>query len=63
MIIAGLGGAILISQDGGRSFELHQQANRRGISAIVDAGGGSLLLVGEFGVRMVTVVDLMTTPD
>jgi photosystem II stability/assembly factor-like uncharacterized protein len=63
VIITGLGGTILISQDGGRTFELHQQASRRGISAIVDAGGGSLLLVGEFGVQMVTEVDLLTASE
>jgi photosystem II stability/assembly factor-like uncharacterized protein len=63
VIVTGLGGTILISHDGGRSFELHQQANRRGISSIVDAGGGSLLLVGEFGVRMVTLADLTTASD
>jgi photosystem II stability/assembly factor-like uncharacterized protein len=63
VIVAGLGGTILISHDDGRSFELHQQANRRGISSIVDAGGGSLLLVGEFGVRMVTLADLATASE
>jgi len=63
VIITGLGGTILISQNGGHTFELHQQASRLGISAIVDAGEGSLLMVGEFGVKMVTEVDLMTAPD
>ncbi len=63
IIVTGLGGAVLVSQDGGVTFELHQQANRRGISSIIDAGGGSLLMVGEFGVKMVTVADLMTMSD
>jgi len=63
IIITGLGGAILISQDGGSTFELHQQENRRGISSIVDAGNGSLLLVGEFGVKMTTLADLMSAAD
>ncbi len=63
VILAGLGGTVLVSSDGGRSFVLHQQANRQGISAIVDAGGGSLLLVGDFGVRVVSVADLVTAAD
>ena len=63
IIITGLGGAVLVSTDGGSSFELHQQANRRGISSILDAGNGSLLMVGEFGVKMTTLAELMTASD
>jgi photosystem II stability/assembly factor-like uncharacterized protein len=63
VILTGLGGTVLVSTDGGHSFELYQQANRRGIAAIVDAGGGSLLIVGEFGVKVVTLADLTTTSD
>ncbi len=63
IIITGLGGAVLVSTDGGNTFGLHQQANRLGISSIVDAGGGSLLMTGEFGVKMTTLADLMTAAD
>ncbi len=63
IVVTGLGGAVLISQDGGRTFVLHQQSNRRGISSIIDAGNGSLLLVGEFGVKMTTLADLATASD
>ena len=31
----------------------------RGISAVVDVGNGSLLLVGEFGVKTVTLDQLI----
>jgi len=58
IIIAGLGGAVLFSSDGGRSFELHQQANRRGIQAIVEIDNGKLFMVGEFGVRTLSVSEL-----
>lgn len=63
IVITGLGGAVLVSSDGGSTFELHQQANRRGISSIVDAGGGSLLMVGEFGVKMTTLAQLTTAAN
>jgi len=52
IIISGLGGTLLISSDGGSTFELRPQPDRRGISAIVDTGDGQLLMVGEFGVKM-----------
>jgi photosystem II stability/assembly factor-like uncharacterized protein len=63
VIITGLGGTILTSSDGGHTFTLYQQANRRGISAAVDAGTGSLLLVGEFGVRIAAVSELTTNAN
>lgn len=63
IIVTGLGGTVLISQDGGVTFELHQQSNRRGISSIVDAGNGSLLMVGEFGVKMTTPAELMSAAN
>lgn len=63
VVITGLGGTVLISTDGGATFELHQQANRRGISSVVDAGEGSLLMTGEFGVKVTTLDDLMTAVD
>jgi photosystem II stability/assembly factor-like uncharacterized protein len=59
IVIVGLAGAVLRSTDGGRTFELHPQANRRGISAIVEIGDGRLLLVGEFGVKVSTLDELI----
>ena len=63
IIVTGLGGAVLTSMDGGLSFQLHQQANRRGISSIIDAGAGALLMTGEFGVKMTSLADLVTAAD
>ena len=63
VIVTGLGGTVLTSSDGGRTFTLHQQANRRGISAVVETGDGSLLLVGEFGVKTAALSELATGSD
>lgn len=58
IVISGLGGVLLVSSDGGRTFELSPQPDRRGISALVDTGDERLLLVGEFGVKVLSVDDL-----
>ena len=63
VVITGLGGTILTSSDGGRTFTNYQQADRRGISAVADAGGGSLLLVGEFGVKNAELSQLTATTN
>jgi len=53
LVISGLGGTLLVSADGGSTFDLLPQPDRRGISAIVEAGEENLLVVGEFGVKMI----------
>jgi photosystem II stability/assembly factor-like uncharacterized protein len=58
IVISGLGGTLLVSADGGSTFELRSQPDRRGVSAIVEAGDGQLLMVGEFGVKMMGKGDL-----
>ena len=58
IVLTGLGGTVLVSSDGGRTFELLQQSSRRGIQAVVQVSGDSLLLVGEFGVRLLPVSEL-----
>jgi photosystem II stability/assembly factor-like uncharacterized protein len=63
VIITGLGGTVLTSEDDGRTFTLHQQANRRGISAVIETADGSLLMVGEFGVRIAALSDLTAGSD
>ena len=63
IIITGLGGVVLVSDDGGNSFGVHQQSNRRGISAVVEASDDSLLLVGGFGVRTLPVSELTSASD
>ncbi len=62
-IITGLGGTVLVSTDGGLSFSYHQQRGRRGISTLVETADGSLLLVGEFGVRVATLAELTAAVD
>jgi len=63
VVITGLGGTVLTSSDGGHTFALHQQANRRGISAAVETGDGALLLVGEFGVKTAALSELTAGSD
>ncbi len=58
IVIAGLGGAVLVSTDEGHEFNFHQQPDRLGISTVVETTDGSLLMVGEFGVRMATITEL-----
>jgi photosystem II stability/assembly factor-like uncharacterized protein len=58
VVIVGLGGTVLVSTDGGATFSGYQQAGRRGISKLVETGDGSLLLVGEFGVRVAALAEL-----
>ncbi len=58
IVIVGLAGKTLISRDGGRSFEISQQPDRGGISAVVEHDPGSLFLVGGFGVRTGTLAEL-----
>jgi len=63
VLIAGLAGATLVSADDGRTFDYHQQPGRRGTAAVVQTADGSLLLVGEYGVRMTTLADLVAAAE
>lgn len=58
IVLTGLGGVVLLSDDGGRRFELHRHFNRRGISAVVELTDEKLLMVGEFGVRTLSLSQL-----
>jgi photosystem II stability/assembly factor-like uncharacterized protein len=51
VIVVGMAGVILVSRDGGRSFALHQQDDRKALSAVVPSGDGALIVAGEGGVR------------
>lgn len=55
VVVVGMQGVILVSRDGGRSFTLHQQDDRKAISAVVPSGDGELILAGEGGVRRLTL--------
>jgi photosystem II stability/assembly factor-like uncharacterized protein len=60
IIIAGLGGTLLISYDGGVNFRSVDLNTRNGFSAVVEKDDRELLLVGENGVRKLKVADLQT---
>jgi photosystem II stability/assembly factor-like uncharacterized protein len=58
VIIVGMDGVVLISHDDGENFRLHPQADRKGITGVLDAGAGNLVLVGETGVRRVSLLEV-----
>jgi len=51
--IVGLSGVVLVSRDGGHSFALLQQADRRGLSAVLPAADDRLAVVGEDGAKLI----------
>lgn len=53
IVIVGLSGTVLSSDDG-RRFRLLQQRDRRGLAAVLGVGSASLVVVGEGGVRIVS---------
>lgn len=55
VVVAGLAGTLLVSRDDARSFTLIQQPDRKGISTIIPVGGSHLVLVGDGGVRKISL--------
>jgi photosystem II stability/assembly factor-like uncharacterized protein len=53
--IVGLSGTVLVSKDGGETFTLHQQADRKGLSAVLPVGVTDLVTAGEGGVRSISI--------
>ena len=51
--VVGLSGVVLVSGDNGQSFELHQQEDRKGLAAALAIDTGTLVAVGEGGVRLI----------
>ncbi len=51
VVVVGMQGVILVSRDGGRNFTLHQQEDRKALSAVAPSGDGELIVAGEGGVR------------
>ncbi|MCB1877958.1 MAG: hypothetical protein KDH88_18440 [Chromatiales bacterium] len=59
ILIGGLAGTILLSRDSGSSWQLLQQKDRKGISSMVVAGE-RLIVVGEGGVRSLSLPELLS---
>jgi photosystem II stability/assembly factor-like uncharacterized protein len=57
IVIAGLEGAMLVSTDGGHTFRVHQEADRKGFDAAAAVPGG-VVVCGEAGARRLTLADL-----
>ena len=57
IMIAGLAGVVLVSVDGGHSFRVHQESDRKGFDAVAAAPGG-IVVVGEAGARRLTFTEL-----
>jgi photosystem II stability/assembly factor-like uncharacterized protein len=55
IVITGLEGSVLTSDDGGRSVTVRRLPSREGISSALPLGGGGVLLIGEFGVERLTL--------
>lgn len=51
VVVAGLAGALLWSEDGGRTFQGRELPDRKATMALLPAGDGGLVLLGEGGVR------------
>ena len=51
--VVGLSGALLLSTDGGKTFALHQQEDRKGLSAALGVGVSELVTVGEAGIKAI----------
>jgi photosystem II stability/assembly factor-like uncharacterized protein len=54
-VVVGLSGVVLVSRDEGRSFNLMQQEDRKGLSAASPVGGNTLVVVGEGGARRINI--------
>ena len=50
--VVGHGGAVLTSDDQGRSFKLVNRPDRRSLSGVTSDSQGNLILVGQGGVRI-----------
>jgi photosystem II stability/assembly factor-like uncharacterized protein len=55
LVIGGLSGAVLVSRDNGATWQAQNQADRKGISALLPTGGANVLTVGEAGVKTIAL--------
>ncbi len=63
IVIAGLGGAVIYSTDGGQSFESVIRPQRRGHSTVADGGNGHVVVVGEAGAELMPARAADYSPD
>jgi len=56
-MVVGLGGTVLLSKDDGNTFRLYPQTDRKGIATVVEANDGTVIAIGEFGVKRIERVD------
>jgi len=61
IVVVGLSGVVLVSGDGGRSFALMQQEDRKGLSAARAVGRDTLVAVGEGGARRINIATVAST--
>ena len=54
-VVVGLSGVVLVSRDEGRSFNLMQQEDRKGLSAAIPVASDTLVVVGEGGARRINI--------
>jgi photosystem II stability/assembly factor-like uncharacterized protein len=54
-VVVGLSGVVLVSRDEGRSFNLMQQEDRKGLSAAIPVDSDTLVVVGEEGARRIHI--------
>jgi photosystem II stability/assembly factor-like uncharacterized protein len=54
IVIGGLAGTLLVSRDGGVTFKLNQQADRKGIAGVLAIDAQRFVVAGEGGVRTLT---------
>lgn len=53
VLLGGVGGTLLISRDGGQTFDAKRRPDRHAIAAFVDLGRRGILLLGEGGLHVV----------
>jgi photosystem II stability/assembly factor-like uncharacterized protein len=61
--VVGLSGVVLVSRDGGRSFGLMHQEDRKGLSAAMGVGSDTLVVVGEGGAGRLNIAPSAVKPS
>jgi photosystem II stability/assembly factor-like uncharacterized protein len=61
LLLCGLGGVVLESADGGQTFALRQRPDRLGNAGAARAANGTVVLVGEQGVRLLAASELVAS--